>query len=69
MARVLDGVGGQRRQLQVAHVAFNVQRQGFGQRVELAHNFQRGAALGLAAQLQVGHLRCFGVTRGGRSPI
>ena len=53
---VLDRVGRERRQLQVAHLAGDVKRERLGQRVELAQNLQGGRALGPAAQLQVGHV-------------
>ena len=62
---VLDGVGRQGGQLQVAHAALDVQGQRGGQRVELAGDLQRGGAFCPATQLQVGHLRCGGFSVGG----
>ncbi|EKD97146.1 MAG: hypothetical protein ACD_23C01044G0001 [uncultured bacterium] len=46
----------QRRQFQVAHLAHNVERQRFGQRIDFAQYFQCGGTLGTAAQFQVGQL-------------
>ena len=56
MACVFHAVGRERRELQIAHFAGDIQRQRFGQRVELAQNFQLRRALGFAAQFQRCHL-------------
>ena len=56
VACVFHAVGRQRWQLQVAHLALDVQRQRFGQWVEFAQNFQRCRALRTPAQFQIGEL-------------
>ena len=65
VACVLHRVGRERGQVQVAHLARNVQRQRLGQGVELARDLQRGRALGAAQQLQRGQLG-FATRRFGR---
>ena len=57
VARVFDRVRRHGGQLQVAHLGLDVERQGFGQRVEFAQHFERRRAFGAPAQLEVGHLR------------
>ena len=56
MAGVLDRIRRQRRQLQIAHLALDVQRQGLGQRIQLAEDVKRGRCSHPPAQLQVGQL-------------
>ena len=57
VARVLDRVRRQRRQLEVAHLRLQVERERLGERVDLAVDLERRRALDAAAQHQLGELR------------